>query len=195
MRFMRRGFSMADFRLETDRLILRGWQAADRLAFHAINTDPRVMRFLGPLLTLDDIDALIVKLNDMQASLGHCFWAVERKADGRLIGWCGLIRGAKGTPIEDRLEVGWRFAFDMWGQGYAQEAAAAAIDWAFHHLPDDAVWAITVDANDRSWGLMERLGMHRHADKGFDHPNVPETSPLRPHVTYSVSKADWSALH
>lgn len=183
---------MAEFRLETERLILRDWRDRDRIAFHAINTDPRVMRFLGPLLTLDDIDALIDRLRTMQESQGHCFWAVERKSDERLIGWCGLIRGASQTPIENQLEVGWRFAFDMWGQGYAQEAASAAIDWAFHHLPDEAVWAITVDDNDRSWGLMERLGMTRQVALGFDHPNVPEGSPLRPHVTYRIDKAGWA---
>jgi RimJ/RimL family protein N-acetyltransferase len=186
---------MAEFRLETARLVLRGWRESDRVAFHAINTDPRVMRFLGPLMSLEDIDALIGRLTRMQDELGHCFWAVERKEDGRLIGWCGLIRGAKGTPIEDQLEVGWRLAFDQWGQGYAHEAASAAIDWAFAHLADQQVWAITVDENERSWGLMERLGMARHEALGFDHPNVPQGSPLRAHITYSISKADWAAAH
>jgi RimJ/RimL family protein N-acetyltransferase len=170
---------MAEFRLETERLILRDWQHRDRIAFHAINTDPRVMRFLGPLMTLEDVDALILRMQQMQAGLGHCFWAVERKEDGRLIGWCGLIRGAQNTPIADCLEVGWRLSFDMWGQGYAQEVASAAI---------------TVDENDRSWGLMERLGMSRHVELGFDHPNVPDGSPLKRHVTYSIDRDIWAAV-
>ncbi len=184
---------MAEFRLETDRLVLREWRDTDRVPFHAINTDPRVMKFLGPLMTLEDIDALIARLRKMQAEHGHCFWAAERKEDGRLIGWCGLIRGGKDTPIENRVEVGWRLAFDMWGQGYAREAATAAIDWAFAHLPDDDVWAITVNDNDKSWGLMERLGMVRHAELGFQHPNVPEGSPLKAHITYSIDRASWAA--
>ena len=184
---------MAEFRLETDRLILRDWQDRDRIAFHAINTDPRVMRFLGPLMTLEDVDALIVRMQQMQEGLGHCFWAVERKEDGRLIGWCGLIRGAQNTPIADCLEVGWRLSFDMWGQGYAQEVASAAIQWGFQHFSDDSIWAITVDENERSWGLMERLGMTRHVELGFDHPNVPEGSPLKRHVTYSIDRGSWAA--
>ncbi len=184
---------MAEFLLETERLILREWRDGDMVAFHAINTDPRVMKFLGPAMTMDDIKALVDRLRGLQDTLGHCFWAVERKDDGRLIGWCGLIRGGKNTPIEDRVEVGWRFAFDTWGQGYAREAASASIDWAFAHLPDEDVWAITVDNNEKSWGLMERLGMHRHADMGFDHPNVPEGSPLKTHITYSIGRAEWTA--
>lgn len=184
---------MAEFRLETDRLILRDWREGDRTGFHAINSDPRVMRFLGPLLSLDDVDALIARMRAMQADLGHCFWALERKADQRLIGWCGLIRGAKNTPIENRVEVGWRLAFDAWGQGYAREAAEAAIDWAFSRLADDSVWAITVHDNGKSWGLMERLGMERQTDLSFDHPNVPEGSPLKQHVTYTISRTHWVA--
>ena len=99
---------MTEFRLETERLILREWRDGDKVAFHAINTDPRVMKFLGPAMTMQDIDALVARLRGLQETLGHCFWAVERKDDGRLIGWCGLIRGGKNTPIEDRVEVGWR---------------------------------------------------------------------------------------
>ena len=50
MRFMRHASSMAEFRLETDRLVLRAWRSADRIAFHAINTDPRPFaRALGLL--------------------------------------------------------------------------------------------------------------------------------------------------
>jgi RimJ/RimL family protein N-acetyltransferase len=52
-----------------------------------------------------------------------------------------------------------------------------------------------VDENDRSWGLMERLGMTRHAALGFDHPNVPEGSPLKRHVTYSIDRDIWAAAH
>ena len=183
---------MAEFRLETDRLVLREWRDTDRVAFHAINTDPRVMKFLGPLMTLEDIDALIARLRKMQAEHGHCFWAAERKEDGRLIGWCGLIRGGKDTPIENRVEVGWRLAFDMWGQGYAREAASAAIDWAFANLPDEDVWAITVNDNANSWGLMERLGMVRRPELGFDHPNVPDGSPLKAHITYNIDRGSWA---
>lgn len=48
------------------------------------------------------------------------------------------------------------------------------------------MWAITVPANVRSWGLMERLGMQRHVDLDFQHPAVPPESPLYDHVTYSI---------
>jgi RimJ/RimL family protein N-acetyltransferase len=184
---------MAEFKLETKRLILREWRDDDCGPFLAINTDPRVMRFLGPAMTMEDIEKLVARLRELQATLGHCFWALERQEDAQLIGWCGLIRGGKNTPIEDKVEIGWRLGFDHWGQGYAREAASASLDWAFASLSDDRAWAITVTENAASWGLMERLGMVRHTDLDFDHPNLPEGSPLKRHITYSIGRDQWKA--
>jgi hypothetical protein len=48
--------------------------------------------------------------------------------------------------------------------------------------------AITTLANTRSWGLMERLGMVRHPDEDFDHPDLAEGDPLRPHILYRIQR-------
>ena len=79
-------------------------------------------------------------------------------------------------------------ARDAWGQGYAREVARATLDWGFANLAEDTIWAITVPANIRSWGLMERLGMTRQIDMDFDHPNVPDDSPLKRHITYNIMR-------
>ena len=66
-----------------------------------------------------------------QEERGFTFWAVERKADGELLGFCGLkIADTPGSPIEGMHEVGWRLREDAWGQGYAKEAAIASLDFA-----------------------------------------------------------------
>jgi RimJ/RimL family protein N-acetyltransferase len=183
--------ALADFCIQTPRLRLRAWRTDDAHAFHAICMDPAVMQFLGGPMDMAEIDALIVRMQGLQTNLGHCFWAVEQKSDARLIGWCGLIRGAAHTPIANRVEIGWRLAADMWGQGFAREAADASIDWGFAHLDDPEIWAITVPKNKSSWGLMERLGMQRQHDKDFNHPNVAWDSPLLRHITYSIGKITW----
>ena len=64
-------------------------------------------------------------------------------------------------------EIGWRIAEAHWGKGYAREAAAASIAWGWAHLDAPAIGAWTTIANDRSWGLMERLGMRRRPDLDF----------------------------
>ena len=99
---------MSEFHLETERLILREWREADIDPFHAICSDPLVMATLGPLLTRVEVAALIARMQRLQSELGHCFWAMERKDDRQLIGWCGVIRGSLATPIAAMLEAGWR---------------------------------------------------------------------------------------
>lgn len=179
---------MAEAGPVTDRLILRGWRDEDHAPLLALCRDPRVMEFLGPLQSAEEVSAAIARQRAKQTAHGHCFWAVERRADGAMLGFCGLQPGPDGTPIAGRIEIGWRLAAHAWGQGYAREAAQASLDWAWAHLPADSVWAITVPANSRSWGLMERLGMRRHANLDFDHPAVPPGSPLRAHITYGIDR-------
>lgn len=172
-------------RIETERLVMRPWRADDLEAFHAINSDPEVMATLGPVMSRDEVAALIARMQEMEARDGHCFWALEQAEDARLIGWCGVIRGTAG-PVEGKAEIGWRLARDAWGHGYASEAARAAADWVRDNLPDPDVWAITAVGNARSRAVMARLGMRHRPELAFDHPRVPENSPLRPHVTYSL---------
>ena len=183
---------MAEFRLATERLILRDWRESDIDPFHAICSDPVVMETLGPLLTRDEVAALVARMQRLQSELGHCFWAMERKADQQLIGWCGIIRGSVTTPIAALLEAGWRMTPASWGKGYVTEAAIASVQWAFKTLNDDAVWAITTTENRASRAVMERLGMVHLPDLDFDHPNVPADSPLLSHVTYRIERAIWA---
>jgi RimJ/RimL family protein N-acetyltransferase len=192
MRCMRPNCWVAEFRIETDRLVLREWRESDLLPFHEMYRDAGVMEFLGPTLELPEsinqVAQVIERLQTTQNDHGCCFWALERREDSEFVGFCGVKPGPSDTPIEGRLEIGWRLARAHWGQGYAFEAAKASIEWAFGNRSDESVWAITVLANVRSWGLMERLGMVRHPELDFDHPNVPAGSPLTQHIVYSISK-------
>ncbi|NIJ18494.1 RimJ/RimL family protein N-acetyltransferase [Sphingomonas naasensis] len=172
--------------IETDRLILRGWHDGDRAPFHAMGQDARVMATLGPLLWRDESDALIDRLQAIFDTHGFTFWAIERRADGAFLGFCGLKPGAEDTPIEGEIEIGWRLAHEHWGQGYAREAAQASLDWGWANLDAPAIAAITSTDNARSWGLMERLGMARAPEDDFDHPNAIDR--LRRHITYRIAR-------
>jgi len=174
---------MADFRLETERLILRDWREADFEALWRICSDPKVMATIGPVHAREDTRGTFDRLTARAARDGHTFWALERKADGRMIGFCGVGRGTV-PQLERDLEIGWRLASDCWGQSYAREAAEASLEWAAAHRPGEPVFAITSVGNTRSRGLMERLGMRYCAGMDFDHPKVEPGSPLVPHVTY-----------
>lgn len=176
------------FRLETERLILRDWRVGDPAeidAMHVLGTDPKVMETLGPLMTREETAGLIERLGAVMERQGRTFWALERKADGRLIGFTGMIR-SQVPVIEDKLEIGWRLAFDAWGQGYATEAARACIADAARTDPGEPIYAITSVTNVRSRAVMERIGMVRVPDMDFDHPRIPAGAPLAPHVTYRL---------
>ena len=179
---------MADLPLLTERLILRAWRDEDAPPFQAICTDPAVMEFLGPPLTLASAQELVRRQQGWQANLGYCFWAMEHRATGELMGFCGIKPGAQGTPIEGRIEIGWRMARKWWGAGLACEAARATLDWTWAHLDTDSVWAITTTGNLRSRALMRRLGMIRRHDLDFDHPALPDGDPLRAHMTCRIER-------
>lgn len=171
----------------TERLILRAWAERDRSPFAAMGRDPRVMATLGPLLSRSQSDGLVDRLAGTQVAHGITFWAVERR-DGAFLGFCGLKPGPDGTPIAGEWEIGWRLAHAYWGRGYAREAAAATLAWAWANSARDRVVAITTPGNPRSWGLMERLGMARLADGDFDHPALSPGDPLRRHLTYAIER-------
>ena len=179
---------MAEFRLETERLILRDWQRGDFEALHALCTCPQVMATIGPLHDEEKTRGLLGRLQERTQLHGHTFWAMERKDDGRVIGFCGVSRGPV-PPIEGLLEIGWRMAADCWGQGYAREAAQATLRWIAANRPGEPIAAITSVGNVRSRGLMERLGMRYRPDMDFEHPNVDDGSHLKPHVTYWLDAA------
>ena len=180
---------MVDFRLETERLTLRSWCRADVAPFLAMCRDRRVMEFLGPPMEQIDIDEALARQINFQRRHGHCFWAIERREDGAFLGFCGLKPGPEETPLEGRIEIGWRLAYHAWGQGYAREAAQASLDWGFAELRDPAIWAVTVPGNVRSWGLMERLSMQRQAALDFDHPHLAPGNPLRRHIVYAAHRS------
>lgn len=176
--------------IRTERLVMRSWRDEDVAPFQAICSDPQVMATLGPPLDMEATRARIAWMRGHEAEYGHCFWALERQSDGRLIGWCGVIRSDM-APIAGRVEIGWRLARDCWGAGFASEAARGVAAWAFANLPDDEILAITWQDNARSRAVMERLGMQYDADLDFDHPRLAEDDPLGPHVTYSLSRLAW----
>jgi RimJ/RimL family protein N-acetyltransferase len=174
---------MPEFRLETARLILRDWREDDLDALHGICSDPLVMATIGEVQNLEATRGTLSRLMARSVRDGHTLWALERKSDGRMIGFCGLVTGTV-PQIADEIEIGWRLASDCWGQSYAREAAEAAIGWFAVNRPGRQLCAITSVRNPRSWGLMKRLGMRHDPSMDFDYPKLPEDSPLRPHVTY-----------
>jgi len=180
---------VGEFRHETDRLILRDWREEDWPRFWEGTNTPAVMRWLGGVCDADKRAGAQDRLLGYQRDHGHTFWVLERKADGAILGFCGLKRcNQAGGPL-GMMEVGWRLREDAWGQGYAKEAATASLNLAFERYGADEVVALTVARNTASWGLMKRLGMQRREDLDFANADFDPEEPTI--IVYSITQREW----
>ncbi|WP_226662738.1 GNAT family N-acetyltransferase [Alteriqipengyuania lutimaris] len=180
---------MGEFRHQTDRLTLRDWREEDWPLFWEGTNTPAVMRWLGGVCDADKRAGAQDRLLGYQRDHGHTFWVLERKADGAILGFCGLKRcNQAGGPL-GMMEVGWRLREDAWGQGYAREAATASLDLAFERFGADEVVALTVARNTASWGLMKRLGMQRREDLDFANADFDPEEPTI--IVYSITQQEW----
>ena len=182
---------MAEFRHETDRLILRDWREEDWPFFWEGTNTPGVMHWLGGVCDGAKRDAAQQRLLSYEREHDHTFWCVERRSDGAILGFCGLKRSNQSGGPLGMMEVGWRLREDAWGRGYAKEAATASLDLAFDRFDAEEVIAMTVQRNTASWGLMQRLGMRRRDDLDFDNAEFDKDDPVI--IVYSIDRASWTA--
>ena len=155
--------------IETERLVLRGFTSADFEPYAQGNADPEVQRFLGGPMDRE------ASWRSLAAHIGHWTlrgygqWALERRADGRLIGRAGLWNPEGWFGVE----VGWKLDRGAWGHGYATEGARAAVEWAWRSLDVDRLISVIDPANAASLAVAGRLGMrHLRDDESHGHPVV-----------------------
>ena len=172
--------------IHTERLVLRQWTDSDREPFAAMGADAEVMRYFPAKPSRQQSDASVDRFSAGIASRGWGLWAVEH--DGEFIGFTGLAVPAFDAPFLPGLEVGWRFARAAWGNGFATEAARAALEVAFDRLLVDEVLSFTTVENHPSRRVMARLGMVTSAEDDFEHPLIAAGSPVRSHVLYRLAR-------
>ena len=174
--------------LVTSRLKLRAWRDSDFEPFAALNADPEVMRHFPEPLDREASDALVGRIQAHFDRHGFGPWVVDIPGVTDCAGFVGLMVPTFEAHFTPCIEIGWRIARPYWGNGYATEAAIAALDYAFDTLQADEVVAITVPANRPSRAVMERLGMVHDPAGDFDHPRLPEGHFLRRHMLYRIRK-------
>jgi [ribosomal protein S5]-alanine N-acetyltransferase len=145
--------------LESSRLILRPFREADCAALAAIHCRPEVARFVMPggvpQSTMREAFDNIAAAMGHWALRGHGRWAVDERATGRMIGRCGY----NDFPYEwPGLELGWTFHPDVWGRGYATEAANAAVAWGFGVAKFETIIHLIAPENTASQAVATRLG-------------------------------------
>jgi RimJ/RimL family protein N-acetyltransferase len=152
--------------IKTARLTLRNWRPADRDDFAHLNADPEVMEDLGGPLDRARSDAKFDRYVAAFAECGFSRWALE-DSTGEFVGYTGVMPSAANHPLGRHAEIGWRIARRAWGNGYAPEAARAALTDVFTRTTLTAILSYTSPENVRSRAVMERLGLRRAADQDF----------------------------
>lgn len=173
--------------IRTERLILRPPTQADRPALYRMFADPEVMADLGPVKDEAATEVALAK-HDADRWEGLGFWAVERRQDGAVVGFCGLKRGDAHNPIAGEVEAGWIVDRPYWRNGYALEAMIAALAYGWTKPAVARIVAITSAVNGKSQELMRRLGMRRLPDGDFEHALIPAGDRLRSMVTYAIDR-------
>jgi len=142
--------------LETDRLVLRPWRVAEAVIQRQMwaERDPRVpphrrIDASGNPTVADFEEAILA---DQPPSVG--LLAVERKAAGDVIGYCGLIDGGHGAQ---EPELAFEFLRRFWGEGYATDASWAVLDWA-RSSGHERLWATVWDWNTASRRVLTKVG-------------------------------------
>ncbi|MCH9646801.1 MAG: GNAT family N-acetyltransferase [Deltaproteobacteria bacterium] len=143
---------------ETERLLMRPLEAADLDDLFALYRDPRVMKYITgePRSRSETVAALERHLEDHR-KWGYGLCAAIHKADGKLVGRCGLIPWRFEGPWP--AEIAWLFAPAYWGKGLGTEFGREMLRQAWGPLNLDSLVARTYTANQGSVNIMHKLGM------------------------------------
>jgi len=144
--------------LETLRLELRSFVAADFDDLYRLDSDPRVMKYIanGKPATRGEVMralARMIRYPTLYPDLGA--WRASRRDTGACIGWFTLKYAGKSADIE----VGYRLLPQAWGRGFATEGTRALVDYAFDDLDLDRIIGVTHPGNKASQRVLMKAGL------------------------------------
>ncbi len=142
--------------LETSRLILRSWRAADAVALFEILRDAEVVRYIadGKPFTMEKVKDFLAWAENYEKANDFCRWKVIEKSSGEIVGSGGFARLDESAEIE----LGFLFAKNSWGKGFATEIAGACAGYGFKKLGFREIIAITDAENTASQKVLEKIG-------------------------------------
>lgn len=150
--------------LETARLRLRGWRSDDILQYSNLVGDPDTARFItrtGKPYTSAQAWAEVAFFVGHWQMLGYGMFVVEERGSGDFLGRVGALQ----PPGWPALEVAWALCRSSRGQGFATEAAEAAIEWAFQNLDTERIISVIHSENQASQSVAKRLGESRTSEQ------------------------------
>ena len=160
--------------LTTPRLILRPVSLEDWEPYAAAWADPEMTRFIGGgPRDRTTRWAKFIAAAGLWPVCGFGYWTFADRKTGAWLGTGGLARFERGlAELEGHIEAGWALAPQAWGQGYATEAMAAALDWATAALAAPEVRCIIDPGNAASHAVATKLGFAQFGETGLGESRV-----------------------
>ena len=181
-----------DVRLVTERLILRNFVANDWPDAHAYRSDPEVARFMlthlpeSPEQTRAWLDEVVAETGGQWRT--RRILAIVLQAEDRVIGEISIGPSPGDFPGEGEVGFGYMLNRDIWGQGYASEAARAIVGFGFEVLAARQVSAWCFDGNRASARVLEKAGLRLELrQEDID----PKTGQPRMSLKYTVHRQEW----
>jgi ribosomal-protein-alanine N-acetyltransferase len=143
--------------LETPRLILREFVPGDADALALVLSDSETMRFYPAPFDRNGVEEWITRNRNRYTKDGHGLWAMVLKANGEVIGDCGLV--VQNVDGANEIEIGYHVRRDHWSHGFATEAARACRDFGFARVSINRLISIIRPENLASRRVAEKNGM------------------------------------
>lgn len=167
--------------IETERLVLRMFEAADLDAAFVIFNDDDVQKYLSPAnrRTRQQLKVTLEKLALRWQERGFGIWCVCEKSNNKMIGYSGF------QYLDDTPQVELLFGFlkDFWGGGFATEAANGCLRFGFEEAQFAKICAATHPENLASRRVLEKIGMA--FDKKSEHYQTNS-------ITFTVSRDEYA---
>ncbi len=173
--------------LETERLLLREFTTDDFEAVHAYGSDPEVVQYVpwGPNTEPVTRDFLARNIMKAEADPRQDFvYAVVPKDTGRVAGSVGIYADGH------QAMLGYAFGREVWGRGYATEAALAMVEMAFEVLHLRRVWASCDPDNTASARVLQKCGMTLEGRLREDNDIRGQ---LRDSLVWGILEREWTS--
>ena len=157
----------------TERLILRKTEKEDFERFFEINKDPETNLYNpGGPMSFEKAENTFKRMQEHWDQHHFGAWTIIAKENESIVGFGGLSYKKYGE--DEKLNLGYRFAVEAWGKGYATEFTKKAVDFGFNHLDKEEIFGVVRPDNIASVKVLEKAGMTQIGTLN-DVPGRPES--------------------
>ncbi|MFT4801763.1 MAG: RimJ/RimL family protein N-acetyltransferase [Flavobacteriaceae bacterium] len=173
---------MTAYIIKTERLGLRNWCSTDLEPFTEMSQDEDVMSYFPKLLSKEECNDFIKRMQLHFKEFGFCYFAVDIIETGEFIGFTGMLNQNYKSNFTPCIDIGWRLKKSSWGNGYATEAAKSCLKYSANELNINKIYSLAPIPNNKSIAIMKKIGMTY--DSIFHHPTLKDDDRLKECMVY-----------